>query len=77
MKAMKSWKKSIKCNNQPLLTYINAGILLEASANTTSTQTEIDPVAFDMSTAFKELESRLLSSLQEVIVSSIGSFHRI
>ena len=77
MKAMKYWKKSIKHKSQPLLAYLNTGALKEndvLNANSTLSQDKSDPVHLDMSSAFKELESRLLSSLQEVITSSIGSF---
>ena len=68
MKAMKAWKKSIKHNSHPLLTYLSSGILSDS---------ETDRISFmidaKMDAAFRQMETRLVSSVQEVIRSSIDS----
>ena len=70
---MKCWKKSIKYKNQPLLSYLNSGALKESTSTGTPSVIRTESANFDLSLAFKELESRLLFSLQEVITTSIGS----
>lgn len=72
MKAMKSWKKSIKHKSQPLLTYLTSGTLKDNLQAPTDI-VDASSVTQSMNLAFRELESRLLSSLQEVITSSVGS----
>ena len=79
MKAMKCWKKSIKHHHQPLLTYLDAGTLVDANVSlpkTISAPANLGQSDFDLSSALKDLESRLLSSLHEVITSSVGSLKR-
>ena len=69
-------EKSLKHKGQPLLTYLNSGALKESNALTgsvTSAQCNTDSVHASMDLAFRQLESRLLPSIQEVITSSIGS----
>ena len=76
MKVMKCWKKSLKHNGQPLFFYLKSGALKESDVSTTnptSVQGNTDPVSFSMNSAFMQLESRLLSSIQKVITSSISS----
>ena len=76
MKAAKAWKKSLKHKSHPLQDYMSSGLL-----------TEVDPLqlpspsllpSFDASaaidSAFVKLESRLMSSVQEAIHSSLASF---
>jgi len=73
MKARKCWKKSIKYKSQPLLSYFNSGALKESISTGIPTVIQTEPANLDLSSAFKELESRLLFLLQEVITTSIGS----
>jgi len=76
MKAMKSWKKSLKHKCQPLLTYLNSGALKDNEiqvAASISVNDDINSVSQTMNSAFRELESHLLSSLQEVLKASIES----
>jgi len=68
MKAMKAWKKSIKHNSHPLLTYMSSGVLSDNESDRISLMIDAK-----MDTAFKQMEFRLVSSLQEVICSSIDS----
>ena len=73
MKAMKSWKKSLKHKGQPLLTYLNSRALKDSDEQAPTVYDDNGSVSQSMNSAFRELESWLLSSLQEVIISSVGS----
>ena len=73
MKAMKSWKKSLKHKGQPLLTYLNSGALKHSDEQAPTVYDDTGSVSQSINSAVRELESRLLSSLQEVIISSVGS----
>jgi len=64
MKAMKSWKKSLKHKCQPLLTYLNSGALKDSDILASTVSGEDGSLSHSMNQAFRDLESRLLSSLQ-------------
>jgi len=69
MKAMKAWEKSIKHRTHLLLTYISSGVLTDKEPAKISS---MDNAKVDI--LFQQMESCLVSSLQEVIRSSIDSF---
>ena len=72
MKATKSWKRSLKHKCKPLLTYFNSGALNECDIFSTKENSTDSSVSQSINLAIRALESRL-SSLQEVMVSSVGS----
>ena len=63
MKVMISWKKSLKHKGQPLfLTYLNSGALKDSDEQVQTVYDDAGSVSQSMNSAFRELESQLLSS---------------
>jgi len=74
MKAMKAWEKSLKHKSLPLLDYINSGLLVEIDPSHLHSTDAPFNVAAAINSAFIDLESRLLSSIQDAMHSSLASF---
>jgi len=74
MKSSKAWKKSLKHNSHPLNGYMSSGVLTEVDPLHLPPPPPTFDVAAAIDSAFVNLESRLLSSVQEAIHSSLTSF---